>query len=347
MSDDSQRSGTDIEREKIELERYKARLDYRKFVLGSVFVALAIAAIPPLFQLATAVLEFVRTNADRQTQQQAFHDEYVKDFINNAINQDIELRIRFAQYFARVSTEPSRDDWLAYLKDLRETRDAIRTQIDKMEAQWSSLAGKPQRDETEIARLERNLAWAYKEVGYVEKNRSAAANPRASPESTSSQLSPVPAPPWLATMREITGTQWSPGDGPSPIIVDWARFIATKYPETADYLGTLSRLDYFEWAGLAVTYCMAKAGIKPPFGSTDTTKFLWSPAWLAFGTPVDTPQLGDVLIFDFGGGAQHVAPFEGLTEDGNYVSRGGNQSHEVRVSIFPKRFLVGIRRPVT
>ncbi len=177
MSDGGQQSQLDIERERIELKRYKIRLDYKKFVLGSVFVALALAAIPPLFQLATAGLEYVKSNADRQAKQQTFRDEYIKDFVSNALNQDIELRIRFAQYFARVST--SREDWAAYLKDLKDTRDAIRTQIDKMETQWSALATTKDRNEAEIARLERNLAWAYKEVGYVERNRSAAVNPRA------------------------------------------------------------------------------------------------------------------------------------------------------------------------
>jgi hypothetical protein len=112
-----------------------------------------------------------------------------------------------------------------------------------------------------------------------------------------SQLPTGPIPLWLATMREIAGTRWSPGDGPSSTIVDWTRFIGAKYPETADYVGA----DYFEWAGLTVAYCMARAGIKPPFGTSQTSSFLWSAAWLAFGTPVDTPQLGDVVIFDFGG----------------------------------------------
>jgi hypothetical protein len=45
-----------MEAQKAGLERFKTRHDYKKFVLGSVFVALAIAAIPPLFQLATAAL---------------------------------------------------------------------------------------------------------------------------------------------------------------------------------------------------------------------------------------------------------------------------------------------------
>ena len=54
----------ELEREKLSLDRYKAQLDYKKFVLGSVFVALALAAIPPLFQLATAAHEYRRLADD-------------------------------------------------------------------------------------------------------------------------------------------------------------------------------------------------------------------------------------------------------------------------------------------
>jgi len=186
----SQASQANLEREKLELERYKSRHDYKKFVLGSVFIALAIAAIPPSFQLATAALEYVKSNADRQAKQQAFRDDYIKEFITNALNQDIELRIRFAQYFARVSTEPFREDWIAYLNDLRGVRNEIRMQIDKMEAEWRLKTQAQQREEADIERLERNLAWAYKEVGYVERNRSAAGNPRA-PEPGRQQTRPL------------------------------------------------------------------------------------------------------------------------------------------------------------
>ena len=130
-------------------------------------------------------------------------------------------------------------------------------------------------------------------------------------------------------------------------IPEWRKLIAAKYPETAPYVAALDGVDYFSWSGLALAYCMAKAGVKPVFGDTDTARFLWSAAWLSFGTKVDSPQPGDVLIFDFGGGNYHVTLFEGLTGEGDYIGRGGNQSHEVRVSTFPKQNLIGIRRPST
>jgi hypothetical protein len=41
----------DLERQKLDLERFKARLDYRKFVLASVVAAITIAAIPPLISV--------------------------------------------------------------------------------------------------------------------------------------------------------------------------------------------------------------------------------------------------------------------------------------------------------
>ena len=170
-----------LEFEKLKLERHKAQLDYRKFVLGSVFAAVAIAAIPPLFQYATAHLEHVKSKEEREVKQQAFRDEYIKEFLSNALNQDIELRIRFAQYFARVATEQSRKDWVEYLNDLKQTRNDIRAMIDKFEADWRAKMATTNRDEAEIDWLERHLAWAYKEVGHLEPNRSAAVNPR-SPE---------------------------------------------------------------------------------------------------------------------------------------------------------------------
>jgi hypothetical protein len=94
-----------LEVQRLELERYKAKLDFRKFIWGSVFAAIAIATIPPSFQYATAHLEYVKGEAARLMQAQQFRDDYVKEFLTTALNQDIEQRIRFAKYFSSVSAE--------------------------------------------------------------------------------------------------------------------------------------------------------------------------------------------------------------------------------------------------
>jgi lysozyme family protein len=89
---------------------------------------------------------------------------------------------------------------------------------------------------------------------------------------------------------------------------------------------------------------MAKAGVAPVFGSIDTSRFLWAAAWLGWGTPVATPQPGDVLVFDFGGGDHHVTLFESDNGNGTWACRGGNQSHRAMVTNFPKSKVMGIRR---
>jgi uncharacterized protein (TIGR02594 family) len=156
---------------------------------------------------------------------------------------------------------------------------------------------------------------------------------------------PDSGPKWLAFMRELDKTKWAPGDGPNPTIQSWLRFVATSYPNMAAYCNSVINEDYFSWCGLTVGYCMAKAGIAPVFGDIDTSRFLFATAWLAWGNPVTTPQLGDVLVFDFGGGDHHVTLFEKDNGDGTWSCHGGNQSHQVNVTNFPKSRLMGIRRP--
>jgi uncharacterized protein (TIGR02594 family) len=151
-------------------------------------------------------------------------------------------------------------------------------------------------------------------------------------------------PPWLATMRSIDGTHWAPGDGPNSTILDWLRFISSAYPNMAEYCASVMHDDYFSWCGLTVGYCMTKAGVAPVFGSSDTSRFLWAAAWLGWGTPVATPQSGDVLVFDFGGGDHHVTLFESDNGNGTWSCRGGNQAHRAMVTNFPKSKLMGIRR---
>jgi uncharacterized protein (TIGR02594 family) len=146
--------------------------------------------------------------------------------------------------------------------------------------------------------------------------------------------------PWLATMREITGTK---ALGDNPVILSWPKKIGELFPEMVSYCAEYTH-DTIAWCGLTVGYCMALNGVKPVFGRSDTDKFLFAEAWLQFGTPVDTPQLGDVLVFNFGGGDHHVTLYE-QTQGDSYVCRGGNQSHQVKVSNFPKGDCMGIRRP--
>jgi len=153
-------------------------------------------------------------------------------------------------------------------------------------------------------------------------------------------------PNWLAVMRQLDGTAWDHGDGPNETIQTWLQFIAKTYPNMASYCNSAAREDYFAWCGLTVGYCMAKSGIAPVFGASDDARFLFATSWLGFGTPITTtPQPGDILIFNFGGGDHHVTMFEKDNGDGTYACHGGNQGHTANISKFRKSNLMGVRRP--
>jgi hypothetical protein len=149
-----------------------------------------------------------------------------------------------------------------------------------------------------------------------------------------------PVPSWLETMRQITGTNAATDNA---VIVGWAKKIGELFPDLAPYCAQYTQ-DTIAWCGLTVGYCFAINGIKPVFGATDVDRFLYALAWRQFGTSTTTPQLGDVLVFDFGGGDHHVTLYE-QTQGTSYICRGGNQSHQVKLSTFPKSQCIDIRRP--
>ena len=151
-------------------------------------------------------------------------------------------------------------------------------------------------------------------------------------------------PPWLATMRELTGTQEYAGGSDNPVILAWARFIGETYPEMRSYCAQYNH-DAIAWCGLAVAYCMARNGIRPVFGKSENERFLWADAWRRFGARLDKPKPGCVMVFTRSGGG-HVALYEG-EEDDDYLVRGGNQSDAVSLVRIHKSKFTAAMWPVT
>jgi hypothetical protein len=151
------------------------------------------------------------------------------------------------------------------------------------------------------------------------------------------------APSWLATMRQITGTSAA---ADNDTIVGWARKIGELFPDMAAYCANYTT-DTIAWCGLTAGYCMAINGVRPPFGATDTDRFLWAAAWQQFGTKADTPQPGDICVFLWSGGSDagghHVTMLEEV-QGSSYVCRGGNQSHKVGLASFPASECIAVRR---
>ncbi len=88
--------------------------------------------------------------------------EYVGKFVDKAIDDDIELRIRFAEYFAAILGDPR---WAAFLKILADHRDDFYKKIDEVVAKLATEQGKEPRDDVQIAAYINQLNRIQKQVG--------------------------------------------------------------------------------------------------------------------------------------------------------------------------------------
>jgi len=158
----------------LELRRYEARLGVWKVVLGTFIVGLAGIVIPAAINLTTLVFENWQKEARFQLEKQTAHQQYIKDFFETAVNQDVELRIRFANYFANLSDGAQKDLWQGYHDKLVAGRNASRDRINQLEAELVTFQKVAQTEEnvTHLDRIARELNWTYSEIGYVPLDRS-------------------------------------------------------------------------------------------------------------------------------------------------------------------------------
>lgn len=152
------------------------------------------------------------------------------------------------------------------------------------------------------------------------------------------------APIWLEVMRAISGTEEVSGSGSNAKITGMADYIALKYPEMEDYCAQYTN-DDIAWCGLTAAFCVSVADVRPPFGETDTDKFLWALSWADDPgyKSLSDPLLGCIVVMEREGGG-HVTFFE-REENGMYVCRGGNQSDAVNEAKYDPDTVVGLMWP--
>lgn len=92
------------------------------------------------------------------------------------------------------------------------------------------------------------------------------------------------------------------------------------------------------WCGGAVGLWMQDSGFSLP------KHWYRAKAWLEWGTPLDAPAVGAVVIFDRQGGG-HVGLIVGQDERGRLMVLGGNQGDAVRISPFVMQRVLGYRWP--
>ena len=159
------------------LERYRIRFGLYKVVLGTMLVGLVGILIPAAIEYWKLYFEDNRKQMELRYAQETLQREYVKEFLDTALSQDIELRIRFAQYFSDLSpgTPENPSGWRTYRDALIEAREAGRQQIRKDSTALEMLLRGRDRStatEVEILRLRREIDWVYAELGYVQPDRS-------------------------------------------------------------------------------------------------------------------------------------------------------------------------------
>ena len=152
------------------------------------------------------------------------------------------------------------------------------------------------------------------------------------------------APPWLLKMRSMNGLSEKPGAPDETKILAMADNIARVFPEMKSYCDGYNH-DAIPWCGLAAADCMASSGIRPPYGSTDTDRFLWARSWADDPNydVLKVPRLGCVVVLTRSGGG-HITFYES-TSGSNYMCRGGNQSDAINLAPFPKANVVALAWP--
>ena len=96
-----------------------------------------------------------------------------------------------------------------------------------------------------------------------------------------------------------------------------------------------------------VAWCAIFANAALFNGGKQGDKDAWAADFLNWGIPVDEPQIGDILVWDWsliGQTGHHVNFFLADLGNGYYRCIGGNQHHAVTIANFPVSALAGIRR---
>lgn len=121
------------------------------------------------------------------------------------------------------------------------------------------------------------------------------------------------------------------------------------------YIGLNERTDKRELTDLLgvdptrVAWCAAFVNIILDQHNIEGTGSLLAQSFLEWGTEVDSPRIGDVVIFERGdeGWQGHVGFYINTVKQGGveyYKILGGNQKNNISFELYPVRKVLGIRR---
>lgn len=294
----------------LKLERLKQRYQLASVILGTGLVSVI-----------GSWLAFSEKTQENEIVFDQGHRDYVADFVDLALEDDIERRLRFASYFARVTFDENQRalwaDYEIYLTDLRAGNQQRLAEIEAASAAASEEDLRRLQSESEF--LRRQLEGGTITPAILDQ----------SGERCKQENDTLPAQ-WLCIARLEVGQQEVSGDGWNSRILGYARSVDLDYSD-----------DDIPWQGLFVAWVITQTDSDMPLPNSP----LGSRNWLEFGEPSETPGPGDVLVFWRGskeGWQGHVGFYEGEDET-NFFVLGGNQSNSVNVTRVNKSRLLGAR----
>ncbi|MBW8640365.1 hypothetical protein K1W69_24450 [Hoeflea sp. WL0058] len=187
-----------LKSEEFELRRYEARMGLLKVVYGTMIVGLAGVLIPAAIEGWGLVFQQLQYDAKLNFESQSRQQEFLTKHFNTAINESLDLRSRFAEYYAftvdgydpesgvegrNTTPDATQGNWTRYYKALIERKEEIEKLILEKEEEVRLLMTKPVSeiqagDEIKRGLLEVELAWLYDEIEYAVPGRDS--KPRAS-----------------------------------------------------------------------------------------------------------------------------------------------------------------------
>jgi uncharacterized protein (TIGR02594 family) len=134
-------------------------------------------------------------------------------------------------------------------------------------------------------------------------------------------------PVWLTVARRDIGLAEIPGKQHAPRIVTWLKQLGAWWSD-----------DETPWCGVALAAWMRESGIALP------KHWYRAKAWLDWGTALNVPVLGCVVVFERTGGG-HVGLVVGYDRTNNLLVLGGNQNNRVSIAAFSRARVAGYRWP--
>jgi hypothetical protein len=195
-------------RDSLILEFYKTTLEHRAKLVSIIMASGIAIAIPAAVEAYKArleayskekSLEIERVVKERETalkqseqnlNQLTFRQKSIQDFSSTGLQQDIELRIRLADYFSALSDDEYRKKWVAYLESLTARREKSKALLDDLYDKIDIESAKSEPNELALRKLNRAKRWLEAEFNPVEPSERVTLRSAAAPVTTNEGLTP-------------------------------------------------------------------------------------------------------------------------------------------------------------